>query len=85
MTREQGTAPTSVSHLKIVGTAYGFNTAFPPGQSSSNIQCSEHIRLSFTGTNLARPPLFTFLPICCTVYNSAFFTESGKYKWILHA
>ena len=23
-----------------------------------------------------------FLPICCTVYNSGFFTESGKYKWI---
>ena len=68
MTREQGTAPTSASHLKIVGTAYGFNTAFPPGHLLQTCQCSEHIRLFFTGTNLAGPPLFTFFThMLCSV------------------
>ena len=77
-TRLQGTVPTSASLLKIVGTAYDFNTAFPPWSSSnmSALKCSEHIRLSFTGTNLAGLFLFTFSTHM--VYNPGFLTESGK-------
>ena len=77
MTREQGTALTSASRLKIVGTAYGFNTAFPSGPSSSNMSV-----LSFTETNLAGPPLFSFFTHTCMLHNSGFFTESGSSKRI---
>ena len=68
----------STNFSKIVGTAYGFNTAFPtwPSSNMSALKCSEHIRLCFTRTNLAGPPSFIFLTHM--LHNSGFFTESGK-------
>ena len=59
-------------------TAYGFNTAFSPWPSSnmSVLKCSEHIRLSFTGTNLVGLLLFTFSTLL--LYSPGFFTESGN-------
>ena len=46
----------------------------------ASLKCSEHIRLSFTRTNLAGPPLFSFFTHTCMLYNFGLFTESGKYK-----
>ena len=68
MTREQGTAPTSASHLKIVGTAYAFNTYC----FSTRAIFFKHVSALNTYGYLSPEQIWLvhlclhFLPICCT-------------------